>query len=348
MGNSYTVPEPDENTKKAMVLAHLKPKELKRFYKCFKKFDKNKIGLVKLSDWLESMEEERTVFTDSLAELLDIEHDGRINFGDFLFMVCTYCLFEPREILRFCFFVFDQDKHGYFETTELKLLMNILHKVPDGETVKGNIKISWQNMDFAEDERIDWDEIVRFHKEFPRLFQPAFNLNINMRRYVMGERYWERKKDQIRKFKEEQKKNDIRTKNTKEMRAMRAAQKKLRRRMGLCRYYCCPFLRPFFDGSFAPPPTQQELDARAKRAAEIAAAKRAAELALKNPNTDAWEKYKEKKVHFEEKENASKENNEKVTYLEVQQEKILRKRNQRVERRQDRRNNRKKVDLVNV
>jgi hypothetical protein len=35
-----------------------------------------------------------------------------------------------------CFFVFDQDKHGYFETPELKLLMNILHKVPDGETVK--------------------------------------------------------------------------------------------------------------------------------------------------------------------------------------------------------------------
>ena len=32
--------------------------------------------------------------------------------------------------------MFDQDKHGYFETPELKLLMNILHKVPDGETVK--------------------------------------------------------------------------------------------------------------------------------------------------------------------------------------------------------------------
>jgi hypothetical protein len=38
-----------------------------------------------------------------------------------------------------CFFVFDQDKHGYFETPELKLLMNILHKVPDGETVKVRI-----------------------------------------------------------------------------------------------------------------------------------------------------------------------------------------------------------------
>ena len=38
--------------------------------------------------------------------------------------------------LLVCFYVFDQDKHGYFESPELKLLMNILHKVPEGETVK--------------------------------------------------------------------------------------------------------------------------------------------------------------------------------------------------------------------
>jgi hypothetical protein len=69
-------------------------------------------------------------------------------------MVTTYCLFEPFQILKckliplslhlityppslsVCFFVFDQDKHGYFETDELKLLMNILHKVEKNDTVK--------------------------------------------------------------------------------------------------------------------------------------------------------------------------------------------------------------------
>lgn len=346
MGGNVSVPEADENTKKAMVLAYLKPKEIKWLYKCFKKFDKDKIGLVKLNEWFESMEEERTVFTDSLTELLDIEHDGRINFGDFLFMVTTYCLFEPREILRFCFFVFDQDKHGYFETPELKLLMNILHKVPDGETVKGNIKITWQNMSFADDERIDWDEFVRFHKEFPRLFQPAFTLYINMTRHVMGERFWSRKKDEIRKIKAVERKRDLRTKNTKEIRLLRSAQKKLRKRMGLCRYYCCPFLRPFFDGSMVPPLTQGQLDARAKKAADIAAAKRTAELALKNPNTAAWDKHKERKIHFEEQKKGTE--NEEESYLQVHQEKIFRKRNERVEKRQDRRAARQKVDLVQM
>lgn len=28
-------------------------------------------------------------------------------------------------------------------------------------SLQGNIKITWQNMQFADDERIDWDEFVR-------------------------------------------------------------------------------------------------------------------------------------------------------------------------------------------
>jgi hypothetical protein len=28
--------------------------------------------------------------------------------------VAAYCFFEPREILKFCFYVFDQDKTGFF------------------------------------------------------------------------------------------------------------------------------------------------------------------------------------------------------------------------------------------
>ena len=40
--------------------------------------------------------------------------------------------------------------------------------------------------------------------------------------------------------------------------------------------------------------------------------------------------------------------NSKESYLTVQQEKIFRKRNERVEKREDRRKARKKIDLVNV
>ena len=73
------------------------------------------LGLIPLQKLFEAMEDSRTVFTDSLLELLgnnifsivmsalmcpEIEHDGRINFSSFLLMVVTYCLFEPQEVLK--------------------------------------------------------------------------------------------------------------------------------------------------------------------------------------------------------------------------------------------------------
>jgi hypothetical protein len=48
--------------------------------------------------------------------------------------------------------------------------------------------------------------LAGFHKEFPRLFQPAFTLYLNMTRWVMGERFWSAKKDEIRKIKETERK----------------------------------------------------------------------------------------------------------------------------------------------
>jgi len=61
-------------------------------------------------------------------------------------------------------------------------------------------------MSFADDERIDWDEFVRFHKEFPRLFQPAFTLYLNMSTWIMGQKFWAAKKDEIKKIKEAERK----------------------------------------------------------------------------------------------------------------------------------------------
>jgi hypothetical protein len=80
-------------------------------------------------------------------------------------------------------------------------------------------------------------------------------------------------------------------------------------------------------------------DAKKKRAAEIAEAKRLAELRLKNPETAAWTKYQEKK----EEEVVVKGN---TGFIEIEQEKITRKRRGRAESREERRNKRKEEEKV--
>lgn len=334
MGAALNVPDADENMKKAIVLANLTPREVRGFFKIFRKFDKDRKGLIKLSELFESMEECRTVFTDSLLDLLEIEHDGRLNFSDFLLMVVTYCLFEPIEILKFCFFVFDQDKHGFFEQTELKMLLHILHGVKTGDTVKGNIKVSWQNMKFSEDDRVEFEELLTFHQQFPRLFQPAFKLQLNMMLYIKGNRWWSLKKSALQKLKDESKAKLEKDKISQESRARKAAERKLRRKMGLIRYFCCPCLRFMFI-EVEPTVNPIEDDEKKKKALAIQEAKRQYELKLKNPETPAWKIYENKKAQALE---GLREGN--VEVLDTA-DRVQRKRKERTENRKSRRENRK-------
>ncbi|CAE7466538.1 unnamed protein product [Symbiodinium microadriaticum] len=171
-----------------------------------------------------------------------------------------------------------------------------------------------------------------YHKEFPRLFQPAFTLQINMARYIMGTRYWEKKKFHLEEIRREERLKLSKDKDSKALRARKANERKTRKRMGLMRYYCCPCFRYMFDGSVLPEVDPAVEDAKKKRAAEIAEAKRMAELRLKNPETQAWQKYKEKKEDQFAKGN--------TTFIEDSQEKQKKKRSERVENRQARRQRR--------
>ena len=129
MGSALVVPEADEKIAKATKTFRLTQKEISDFFMLFMKFDKQKIGLVSLDQIFEHCELHRNDYTDSICDALDIVFDdeGQINFSDFLTLVLSYCMFEPPEILKLLFFIYDQDKEGFIDANELKTAMNTLH-----------------------------------------------------------------------------------------------------------------------------------------------------------------------------------------------------------------------------
>ena len=42
----------------------------------------------------------RSPFTDGLLDLIDIHHNGNLDFGQFTLLICTYCMFEKIDILK--------------------------------------------------------------------------------------------------------------------------------------------------------------------------------------------------------------------------------------------------------
>lgn len=286
------MPEPDEKMATCIKTQRLSPKEISKIYKTFQKYDKARTGVINLNDFLKKIEEKRTFFTDAILECFDIalDENGCIDFSDYLVFVVSYCMFEKPEIQKLCFYIFDDDKGGTIDADELKMLMNTLYDIKPPNTVRGNAKGSWLKLEFNTDMKVDFEEFVRMNEAFPWIFNPAYRLQNNMMLHVMGEWWWS-----VRKRRLQNEKNALnaaleKKRKKKEQKKKNAAQRHIRKRMGLIRFLCCPCLRHLYDNR------KNELTAEeiADRDRKIAAARRAADLAAKNPVTHPWKRFEAK------------------------------------------------------
>ena len=63
--------------------------------------DTQKSGLVQISSVFDRIGFHRSMYTDSLLELIDIDYtDGELNFSEFLDVILTYGMFERNEIFK--------------------------------------------------------------------------------------------------------------------------------------------------------------------------------------------------------------------------------------------------------
>eukprot|EP01038_Epipyxis_sp_PR26KG_P010336 gene10336-13887_t len=292
MGGKIVLPEPDANITKVIKNFKFTPKDISDFWKIFQKLDKKKTGLVTLDSVFKRAHLHRSIFTDCLVDLFEIEHDGELNFSDFLLLISSFCFFELNEILKFCFFVFDQDRTGFFSIEDLNDLMNMVHNIKTPNTVLGNVKGSWQKLTISSD-RLSFDEFKQIHNAFPKLFEPAFRMQIAIIEAYMGERWWNAKKNAMLLKKELEDEVIEAEKKRKEKRKANKKARKIQRNMGIIKYYFCPCWRSLYD------PTISEYDKltieeRAKVDAELALKRRQLVLKIKNPETAPWEKFKKK------------------------------------------------------
>jgi hypothetical protein len=238
-----------------------------------------------------------------------------------------------------CFFVFDQDKAGYFEEEELKTLMNALHKVAPGETVKGNVKVAWQRLPFSEyDDRIEYEDFSFYNRMFPGLFEPAQQLQIRMTSFIIGEGWWNNKKRKLQDIKDEIKRKNKLLKEKDERKVERARNRKVKKKMGIILYLCCPCLRGRYDDRANESAYEAALDARRKRKEEILRQRRLEELKIKNPVTDDWLRF-EKKVE--------PEKGGDVEFLPVKEDRTERKRKDRGAGREERKQRRREDPDLN-
>ncbi|KAH9181136.1 hypothetical protein AeNC1_016889, partial [Aphanomyces euteiches] len=202
------VPVPDERMLKTIEKLQLNEKDLRAFYKKFSASDKevrqptchNPVGSgsIDRDEFFHSFREERTAVGDAVFALIDIDNSGELDFSEYVEALGAFCLLNTDDVLKFCFFVFDQDKNGTIEGSELDMLLEMLHQ----DDATSNMAAAMDKFDFNGDGKMDFREFQLLNQQFPALLYPVYRLQLAMKTYSMGETWWNKRAELLAHLKE--------------------------------------------------------------------------------------------------------------------------------------------------
>ena len=229
MGNAAPVAG-DDRVLRVQELFNLSKGDINLFWQIFCRYDYDRIGCISVNDFFTKIvKEKRGMFGDSIFELVDTEDNERIEFGEFVSAVSTFCMFEQPEVLKFCFFIFDKDKNGYIDEEELGIYVEQLHQVK----LSGNLATALSRLHFSNDGKFDFQEFRRMHRNNPAILYPAFRMQTNMMVAIGGQMFWSRKKSKIATDKDEYEKKELNDRIRQEDELEAARQRQIRKHMGV-------------------------------------------------------------------------------------------------------------------
>jgi len=170
--------------------------ELRQIKYAFEKVDIDHGGEIDYDEFMELIRFERSPFTDALLSLVDPDGTGVMNLQQFFQMIATYCMYSQEDILRFAFTTFDKDSSGTIDEEEFMDLCKTINNA--NPTFPANFKRALEEFDRNDDGLIDYDEFKLINRRYPMVLYPAFQIQANMQRNVMGMSFWSNKMRQKR------------------------------------------------------------------------------------------------------------------------------------------------------
>lgn len=112
-----------------------------------------------------------------------------IDIGLTLKASAVFCMLSSSDLLKFVFACYDEDGYGSIDNQEFKQLLASFHPRQSDEYVARAIK----EFDLAEDGTMSFDTFETLVKKLPHLLYPAFRVQEQMQKRLMGRRFWKRK-----------------------------------------------------------------------------------------------------------------------------------------------------------
>ncbi len=175
-------------------------KEVRLIYKVFEKIDSSRNGEISIDEFFDGCRLPWSKFGERAFLVMEISGDKKLSFAEWFVGMCNYCTSTHNGLVRFAFDLFDVNHSNSISRGELRKLYKMV-KGPNPHTSRktgrGKKKTAeamaddlMAKMDKDGDGQITWEEFKAFEKSSPSLLFPAFRLQGEMRKNVIGPGYW--------------------------------------------------------------------------------------------------------------------------------------------------------------
>ena len=172
----------------AVKLLGFNEKDIIKIKLRFDDIDIDQTGEIDYTEFLDDISETRSPFVDAVFQLVDVNGNGNLDFGEYIQVFCLYCTYNKDEILTFVYETFDKDGSGTIDEEEFMLLAKTVSAA--APMFPGNFGRALEEFDTNGDGLIDMDEFRELNRRYPLVLFPAFRLQDNLQRGSLGLKRW--------------------------------------------------------------------------------------------------------------------------------------------------------------
>jgi len=162
--------------------------DLNAMYSCFKRCDMQKDATVNIDEFcVMSQLEDQEKIAGVVFRLFDKDHSHALDFTEFMCAMYSVCSCDRANLAHLVFELFDSDGGGEMDRGEIKTMLKLLYNMKPPKTAD----IAVRDFDNSRDGKIDAKEFVSHALHNEVLIVPLFNMQMTLRRLILGTSRWE-------------------------------------------------------------------------------------------------------------------------------------------------------------
>ena len=182
--------QPGQGANALMVASkfQLTQNDLDELYRLFKRCDAQRDGTVNVDEFcIMSNLEDQEKLAAILFRQFDQDHSDALDFTEWMSAIFSICSCDRPNLAHLVFELFDADGGGAMDRGEVKMMLKLLYNMRPPKAAESAVC----HFDNSRDGKIDAKEFVAHALHNEVLLVPLFNMQMTLRRLVLGTERWE-------------------------------------------------------------------------------------------------------------------------------------------------------------